>query len=106
VLERLHTLQNKNKEGKNLVKFNLTEEVIDTIGIFILKATFGDVNVSQDESVRIYIDGVEQIVSFPVAYRTVLRQTFEAKHSFYRYFLIDPLSDWCLTPEERRVRHN
>ena len=59
VLERLSSLQSKVKEGKRMVRFNITEEIIDTVGVFVLKAAFGETNVSQDEKVRIYIDGVE-----------------------------------------------
>ena len=59
VLERLHTLQSKVKEGENSVRFNITEEILDTIGVFMLKAAFGQMNVSGEEKVSIYIEGVE-----------------------------------------------
>jgi len=59
VLERLHTLQSKVKEDENSVRFNITEEILDTIGVFMLKAAFGEMNVSGEEKVSIYIDGVE-----------------------------------------------
>lgn len=73
VLERLQLLQSKAQEGKSSIKFNLTEEIAETIGFAILKTAFGECNISEDEKVRIYIDGVEKDVSFTIALRTVWR---------------------------------
>lgn len=73
VLEKLQTLQGQVKEGKHLVQFSITEEILDTIGVFMLKAAFGEINVSGDEKVRIYIDGVEQTLSFTKGFCTVWR---------------------------------
>ena len=41
-----------------------------------------------------------------MAFRTVYRQTVEKQGSFVRNFMLDPLTDWCLTPHERRVKQN
>ena len=106
VQEKLNALQNRAKNGKLWLQFNITNEVVDTIGEFILRAAFGESDVSLDEKVGIFIDGTEQDLSFPVGLRTVWNQAFMAKGSFYRIFLLDPLADWCLTTEERNIRHN
>lgn len=71
VLERLQLLQSKAQEGETSLEFNLTEEIADTIGIAMLKAAFGECNISGDEKVRIYIDGIEKDVSFTLALRKV-----------------------------------
>jgi len=82
--------------------------MIDTIGIFKLRTFFGESNVEiEPETVEIYNDeGVLETMSFLVAYRHVYRQTMGKYASWIRVFLLDPLTDWCLTPAERRVRHN
>jgi len=69
VLGKLEKIQAKVKEDKKLVYFNLTEEITDTIGTFVLKMIFGDANIDLDETVRIYIDGVEKSMPFSVAFR-------------------------------------
>ena len=57
-LERLQKIQATVKENKKLVYFNLTEEIVETIGTFVLKTIFGDDNVTQNEEVSIIsIDG-------------------------------------------------
>ena len=106
VLEKLYALQNKAEKGKLWLQFNITNEIIDTIGEFLLQTAFGEINVSREEKVRIFIDGVEEDVSFPIGLRTVWNQSFEAKGSLYRIFLLDSLKDLCLTTEERNVCHN
>lgn len=107
VLQRLNAVQEKGK-NKNLLEFNLTDEIVDTIGIFTLQTYFGSSNVKiEAETVKIYNDsGIEETMSFSVAYRTVYRQTMSKFASFIRVFLLDPLTEWCLTPFERRVHHN
>ena len=69
---------------------------------------FGEANVPLEaEKVKIYNDnGQEESMSFSIAYRTVYRQSMTKLSSIPRLFLLEPLTDWCLTPFERRVRHN
>lgn len=86
--------------------FNLTDEINDTIGTFVLKTIFGDKNVELEEKVRIYADGREQTMTFCAAFRTVFGQTMSKTASILRVFLFDGMSEWCLTPGERTVRHN
>ena len=107
VIDRLKLLQEK-AGSKNKLEFSLTDEVIDTIGIFTLQTFFGKENAKVDaETVRIYDDnGLRKPMSFSMAYRTVFRQTMSKFESFLRCFLLDPLGEWCLTPFERKVRHN
>ena len=82
--------------------------MVDTIGIFVLKTMFGEPNISLEaEKVKIYNDaGQEEEMTFSMAYRAVFRQTMTKLSSIPRLFLLDPLTDWCLTPYERRMRHN
>mmetsp|Transcript_25095 Transcript_25095/g.31447 ORF Transcript_25095/g.31447 Transcript_25095/m.31447 type:complete len:143 (-) Transcript_25095:686-1114(-) len=73
-----------------------------------MRTFFGESNVpTQPETVKIFDDsGLEQSLSFSMAFRTVWRQTFDKYGSMVRLFMLDPLTDWCLTPQERRVRRN
>ena len=107
-LQRLQRLQSSAKERKKLVEFNLTAELVDTIGIFALKVFFGEPNIDvEPDTLQIYNDaGTLETMSFSMAFRTVWRQKFSKLGSFVRLFLLDPLTDWCLTPYERRVQHN
>ena len=59
------------KENKKLVYFNLVEEVVDTVGTFVLRIFFGEENASFDETVKIYVNGREKALPFPVAFREV-----------------------------------
>ena len=94
------------KENKKLVYFNLVEEVVDTVGTFVLRIFFGEENAGFEETVKIYVNGREKSLPFPVAFREVFAQTMSKLASFPRLFLFDGLTDWCLTPFERTVRHN
>jgi len=69
---------------------------------------FGEENVKiEAEKVAIYNDqGQLEQVSFAMAFRTVWRQTLSKLNSFPRLFLLDPLTDWCLTPWEFKVKRN
>ena len=48
------------KEGEKYAYFDLTEEIVDMVGTFTLKAIFGDpnVNLAEKETVMIYVKGV------------------------------------------------
>lgn len=58
------------------------------------------------EIVTINIDGREQTMSFSLAFRKVWAQTLSIEESLVRLFMFDPLTDWCLTTFEKRVRNN
>ena len=54
-----------------MVYFNLTEEVVETIGTFVLKTLFGEANITNDETVSTHADGLQKTVPFSVAFRIV-----------------------------------
>ena len=66
VFDRIERLQNNVKEGEKYAYFNLTEEIVDMIGTFTLKAIFGDpnVNLADRETVMIYVKGVQKLMPF------------------------------------------
>ena len=78
------------------------------VGTFTLKAIFGDpnVNLAEKETVMIYVKGVQKLMPFSLAFKTVWQQTFDVERSFVRLWLFDPLTDWSLSPGERAMRHN
>ena len=47
-----------------------------------------------------------QDVNFCVAYRIVWRQNSERLGNPMRLLLLDPMTDWALTPQEKRVKAN
>ena len=55
-MDRLKRLQKKG-EDKETLEFILTEEIVDTVGIFTLRSFFGEPNVDAwAETVTIYTD--------------------------------------------------
>lgn len=49
--------------------FDLVDEVADALGTFALQTFFGEENVSLEETVRIYDEGVERAMPFPLAFK-------------------------------------
>lgn len=74
VMERLRRLEKKG-EKKESLEFIITEEIVDTVGIFTLRSFFGEPNIDAwAETVTIYGDaGDKQTLSFSMAFRTVWR---------------------------------
>ena len=54
----------------------------------------------------IYVKGVQKLMPFSLAFKTVWQQTFDIERSFVRLWLFDSLTDWSLSPGERAMRHN
>ena len=90
-----------------MVNFNLSEEVLETVHAIAMKMIFGD-SIISNESDKLRIDMGSKLVemSLPMAFRAVWSQHLGKSASVLRLFLFDPLSDWCLTPSERRARKN
>ena len=90
-----------------MVNFNLTDEILETVHTVALKMIFGDSNIGlKTDAITIEVEARKEELSVPAAFRVAWVQHLNKSTSLMRLLLFDPLSDWCLTPNERQAKRN
>ena len=103
-MDRLKRLQDGAE--KKVASFNLTDEITETVGLFVFKAIFGEEIISEQDTVRLEVDGKQRTLPVTIAFRVVWRQTMAKMASMPRLFLFDQLTEWAVTPAERACCRN
>ena len=105
--EKLKMLQSRAKAGEKRVNFNITDEIVETIGLFVLRLSFAEGVIDPRETISILVDGQLQTMEFNVAFRKAWVECFESKMAnMLRCLLLDPLTEGCLSPSELRAWQN